>query len=677
MNKHEARQRIQELSEELHYHNYRYYILDDPVISDAEYDRKFRELQNLEEQFPDFRSPDSPTQRVGAPPLDEFETVKHRIPMLSLQNALTVEELRNFDAQVKRALDSRDPVSYVCEPKLDGLAVELVYENGTFVQGSTRGDGFSGENITRNLKTIPYIPLVLQSEEIPVPSLLEVRGEVYMEEADFTKLNARRMEAGEQPFANPRNCAAGSLRQLDPNVTARRNLKIYCYEPGTVEGHAFASHSEFLKTIAQWGFRVNPHIESCDTIDEVVAYYRDMEQRRSDLEYEIDGIVVKVESYALRSELGVRSRSPRWAIAGKFKAQQETSRITDIEASVGRTGAVTPVAHLEPVNIGGVTVSRATLHNQDEIDRKDVRIGDTVLVQRAGDVIPEVVKVIPEERPDGTQPYHLPEQCPVCGGKVIRPEDEAVHRCVNISCPAQVKGHIQHFASKRAMDIEGLGEKVVNQLYEEGLIQDPAGLYHLSKPPLLELERMGDKSARNLLDAIDQSKHPTLSRFLYALGIRNVGEHLANVLERSFGTLKAVRNATKEDLEAIDEIGPIVAESIVDFFSEPRNQQLVDKLLEAGVEPEAGTPERAAESAFTDKTVVFTGALDHFTRPRAQDLVERLGGRATSSVSSNTDFVVAGDNPGSKIDTARDLGVRVLSEADFIDLLPPEARPES
>lgn len=676
MNKDQAGQRIKELSKELHYHSYRYYILDDPVISDAEYDRKFRELQDLEDQFPDLRSPDSPTQRVGAPPLDEFATVEHRIPMLSLENALTVDELRNFDQRVKRGLNARNSVDYVCEPKLDGLAVELIYEDGTFVQGSTRGDGFRGEDITRNLKTIPYIPLVLRSEEIPVPVLLEVRGEVYMDEQDFTRLNEQRLAEDEQPFANPRNCAAGSLRQLDPNITAQRNLKIYCYEPGAIEGHEFDSHSEFLHTIAQWGFRVNPHIESCQTIDEVIEYYHQMEQRRASLEYEIDGIVVKVNNYPHRQELGVRSRSPRWAIAGKFKAQQETTVIKDIEASVGRTGAITPVAHLEPVNIGGVTVSRATLHNQDEIDRKGVRVGDTVLVQRAGDVIPEVVKVIPEKRPKDTEPYHLPEQCPVCGGKVIRPEDEAVHRCVNISCPAQVKGHIRHFASKRAMDIEGLGEKVVNQLYKENLIKDPADLYHLSKSDLVELERMGEKSAQNLLDAIEQSKQTTLSRFIYALGIRNVGEHLANVLESSFGSLDGLLDAGQEELEKIDEVGPTVAHSITDFFSEPRNRTLVDRLLDAGVIPEAETKTEVRENPFTDKTVVFTGSLAHLTRNEAKDLIEQAGGRATSSVSSNTDYVVAGEDPGSKFDDARDLGVRILSETEFIEMLPTTLRPE-
>lgn len=675
MDKSQAAGRIRALSDELHYHNYRYYIKDDPVISDAEYDRKLRELQELEEEFPDLRSPDSPTQRVGAPPLDEFDSVTHRQQMLSLANAFNADEMREFDERIKRALDTNDDIVYVCEPKLDGLAVELVYEDGVFVQGSTRGDGTTGEDITQNLKTIPYIPLKLRDDSLKIPALLEVRGEVYMEESDFEALNEQRLADGEQPFANPRNCAAGSLRQLDPNITAGRNLKIYCYGSGVIEGVSFSSHWEFVQAIPQWGFRVNPMAKTCSTIDEAIDFYRDWEERRNDLDYEIDGIVVKVNEYALRDELGVRSRSPRWAVAGKFKAQQEVTVIEDIEPSVGRTGAVTPVAHLEPVNIGGVTVSRATLHNQDEIDRKDVRIGDTVVVQRAGDVIPEVVKVILDKRPDDTEPYHLPESCPVCGGHVAKIEDEAIHRCQNISCPAQVKGHLKHFASKAAMDIDGLGDKLVEQLFDEELIQDPADLYHLNKDDLIELERMAEKSAQNLLEAIEASKQTTLSRFLYALGIRNVGEHLSRVLEREFGSLENIKSASEEELEAVNEIGPIVAESILNFFDEEQNRRLIDRLLDAGITLE--TPDTPSEQTdiFADKTLVFTGALEHFTRSDAKKLTEQLGGRATSSVSGNTDFVVAGENAGSKLDRARELEVAVLSEDEFIKLLPEELRP--
>jgi len=675
MDKSQAAERIRELRDELHYHNYRYYIEDDPVISDAEYDRKLRELQGLEGEFPDLQSPDSPTQRVGAPPLDEFNTVTHRQQMLSLANAQNTEEIREFDERVKRALGTTENIEYVCEPKLDGLAVELVYEDGVFVQGSTRGDGTTGEDITQNLRTIPYIPLRLRDDSLDIPALLEVRGEVYMEEADFVALNEQRVEDGEQPFANPRNCAAGSLRQLDPNVTAGRNLKIYCYGSGVIEGASFSSHWEFLQTIPGWGFRINSLTTTCSTIDEAIGYYEDIENRRNGLGYEIDGVVIKVNDYELRDELGVRSRSPRWAVAGKFKAQQEVTVIEDIEASVGRTGAVTPVAHLEPVNIGGVTVSRATLHNQDEIDRKDVRIGDTVVVQRAGDVIPEVVKVILDNRPNNTEPYHLPETCPVCGGHVIRIEDEVIHRCQNISCPAQVKGHLKHFASKAAMDIDGLGDKLVEQLFDEDLIHDPADLYHLSEDDLIDLERMAEKSAQNLLAAIDASKQATLARFLYALGIRNVGEHLSRVLEREFGSLKNIRSSSKEELEAVNEIGPIVAESIYNFFSEEQNQALIERLLAAGITLETPDISTDEENIFADKTIVFTGALEHFTRSDAKKLTEQLGGRATSSVSSKTDFVVAGENAGSKLDKARELAITVLTEEEFINRLPKEMRP--
>jgi len=676
MDRSEVKKRINELSEELHYHNFRYYIKDDPVISDAEYDRKLRELQKLEEEFPDLQTPDSPTQRVGAAPLGEFKTVTHRQQMLSLANAMNPDELRDFDSQVKRGLNPDAKVTYVCEPKLDGLAVELVYEDGIFVQGSTRGDGTTGEDITQNLRTIPTIPLKLRDKTLGIPSLLEIRGEVYMEESDFEALNEKRIENGEQPFANPRNCAAGSLRQLDPKLTAERNLKIYCYEPGAVEGHQFKTHRQFLQTIPKWGFRVNPLIQQCKSIDKAIEFYQNMEAQRNDLDYEIDGVVVKVNSYEQRDTLGVRSRSPRWAIAGKFKARQEITTIEDIEASVGRTGAITPVAHLKPVNIGGVTVSRATLHNQDEIDKKDIRIGDTVVVQRAGDVIPEVVKVIEDKRPENTSPYHLPDYCPVCGGNVVRLDDEAVHRCQNLSCPAQVKGRIKHFASKGAMDIDGLGEKLVEQFFEEKLIETPADLYRLSKGDLIELERMGEKSAQNLLDSIENSKQTTLARFLYALGIRNVGEHLARVLEREFGSLDKISEASQDDLEVVNEIGPIVAQSIRSFFEDEHNVKLINNLLDAGIQiKESSIVSAETVDAFTDKTFVFTGALTHFTRSDAKKLVESLGGRATSSVSSKTDYVIIGDNPGSKANNARDLGINILSEDEFIQLLPEGKRP--
>lgn len=669
-----ARSQIQALTDELNYHNYRYYILDDPVISDAEYDRMFRALLKLEQKFPALSQPDSPTQRVGAEPLDAFGTVTHRRQMLSLDNAFDAQELRDFDERIRRGLDGQARIGYICEPKLDGLAVELVYENGVFIEGSTRGDGTTGENITQNLKTIQTIPLRMVEQDLPTPSLLELRGEVYMEEDDFRELNEYRIAMGDQPFANPRNCAAGSLRQLDPSVTAKRKLKIFCYEHGVVEGHRFASHHDFLQTIPQWGFRVNPLTRECAGIDEALGYYRELLDRRNALAYEIDGIVVKVNDYSLRESLGIRSRSPRWAIAGKFPAQQETTRIESIEASVGRTGAITPVAHLEPVGVSGVTVSRATLHNQDEINRKDIRIGDTVIIQRAGDVIPEVVKVIKEKRPDSSEPYRIPDRCPVCGSNVVREEDEAIYRCQNISCAAQVKGHIKHFASKPAMDIDGLGDKLAEQLYDEGIINDPADLYHLAEKDLVPLERMGEKSAGNLVEAIDASRETTLSRFLYALGIRNIGEHLAKVLEREFGSLDDLMQANEEDLLAINEIGPVVAKSLWKFFQEPQNRKLIERLRQSGISMTSSSGQTETDTLFSGKTVVFTGSLTRYSRSEARNIVENLGGRATSSLSSKTDILVAGDNAGSKLRKAEDLNIRIMDEQEFIEILPERLR---
>ena len=657
------KKRIQELRDLIHYHNYRYYVLDDPEISDAEYDRLMRELMELEKEHPELITPDSPTQRVGAPPLEAFETVEHAIPMLSLDNAFDDTEMIEFDQRVKKGLNTTADIEYVCEPKLDGLAVELVYVDGIFTIGSTRGDGYTGENVTQNLKTIKSIPLKLLNPNGKIPERLEVRGEVIMGIKEFEELNREREENGEPPFANPRNAAAGSLRQLDSSITASRPLDIYCYGIGQVVGVSFKTHLESLEALKKYGFKVNPHIRKCLGIQEVLKYHEEMLELREKLPYEIDGIVVKVNDFSFQERLGVRTRSPRWAIAYKFPARQEVTQIVDIIAQVGRTGVLTPVAIMKPVNVGGVEVSRATLHNQDEIDRKDVRIGDWVVVQRAGDVIPEVVKVIKSRRTGQEKPYRLPDKCPVCGSKTVRLEGEVAVRCINIACPAQVKERIYHFASKRAMDIDGLGEKLIDQLVDKGLVKDVSDIYFLTKEQLAGLERMADKSAENILAAIEASKKRSLDRLLYALGIRFVGEHIARVLVKAFGSLENLAKATEEDLMQINEIGPQVAQSVVDFFSREENWRIIERLKQAGVQVE---PVKEQQSNILEgKTFVFTGALKSFTRDEAERIVEELGGRAASSVSRKTDYVVAGESPGSKLDRARALGVTVIDEEEF------------
>ncbi|PIS28903.1 MAG: DNA ligase (NAD(+)) LigA [Candidatus Marinimicrobia bacterium CG08_land_8_20_14_0_20_45_22] len=660
--------KIEELRRQINEANHAYYVLDNPTISDTEYDRLMRELERLESEYPQFITSDSPTQRVGAKPLDEFKTVIHRIPLLSLDNAMDEGEIRDFAQRVMRGLTPSENVLFVAEPKIDGLAVELVYENGVFVSGSTRGDGVTGEDITQNLKTIRSVPLSLRRDKIPAPKLLEVRGEVYMEKNNFVRLNEQQEKEGKPLFANPRNSAAGSLRQLDPQVTAKRPLSIFCYSLGACEGYTFSTHWEFMQTLPQWGFRVNPLIERCTDAEELVAFYRNIESIRDTISYDIDGVVFKVDSLAQQVELGFKSRSPRWAIAGKFKAQQEVTQILDIETSVGRTGAITPVAHFQPVQIGGVTVSNATLHNQDEIDRKDIRVGDWVVVQRAGDVIPQVVKVITERRIGNEKPYRIPPVCPVCGAPVVREEDEAKHRCPNINCPAQIKANIEHFASKRAMDIDGLGDKLVEQLVDQGLIKNVADLYFLSKEQLLVLERMGEKSAQNILEAIQLSRQTTLARFIYALGIRNVGEYTGKLLEKAFGSLEKISSASLDGLTSIEGVGPIVAQSIRHFFEEPANVQTIRRLLEGGVTIQV--IEKTSEaSPIAGKTFVFTGTLATMTREEAKDLVENLGAVASSSVSKKTDFVVVGTDPGSKADKARQLGVKILTEDEFRALI--------
>ena len=659
---------VQSLRDKINDHNYRYYVLNDPLISDSEYDQLFRELENLEQKSPELVTQDSPTQRVGTTPLKSFGTIQHSIPMLSLENAMDEDELRSFYERLQKGLNNKDKISIIAEPKLDGLGVELVYENGFFIHGSTRGDGITGENISQNLKTIPSIPLSLRTNKRNAIQLLEVRGEVFMTKSGFDQLNKTRLTEGLDPFANPRNAAAGSLRQLDSKITSQRPLSIFCYEAGNINGETFNSHKEFLSALKDWGFPVNPEVKVVNNIDEMIVYHSNLENKRNTLPYEIDGTVFKVNKNEQRNVLGARSRSPRWAIAGKFKSQQVTTIVTDIIASVGRTGAITPVAKLNPVNVGGVIVTNATLHNQDEIIRKDVRIGDTVLIQRAGDVIPEIVKVIQGKRSSNTVQYFLPKLCPACEHEVFRPEGEAISRCQNLSCPAQVKGRIEHFISKSALDIDGFGEKLVNQLVDNKMIQTVDDIFKLNFQDLVNLERMAEKSAQNIIDAIDSSKKTTFNRFVYALGIRNVGSHLSKVIERAFNAnINDFINATFEALEKIDEVGPIVAETITRFWKDRSNIDVVESCLALGMKLDSGSELHSKK--LENKIIVFTGTLTQFSRAEANAMTESHGGKSTGSVSKNTDYVVAGNAAGSKLNKAKKLGVAVLTEEEFLKLI--------
>jgi DNA ligase (NAD+) len=667
MEKDTAWKRIADLRNIIEYHNKRYYQQDNPEISDAEYDRLMRELQELEHQYPDDMLPSSPTQRVGVAPLAKFGAFTHPSPMFSLANAFSPEEIIDFDLRIKR-LAGIDNIFYVAEPKLDGLAVNLIYEKGLFTRGATRGDGATGEDVTQNLKTISSLPLKMQNTRSkPIPSFIEIRGEVYIESDSFQKLNRRRIAEGEEPFANPRNAAAGSLRQLDSKITARRPLNVFLYHVGEVKGISFSSHWEVLQTLKNWGFPVNPLIEEEKDIHGCIKYFESMIKKRECLPYEIDGVVLKVNDLLLQETLGNVSRNPRWALACKFPAAQETTVIKDIIVGVGRTGALTPVAIMEPVNVGGVMVSRATLHNEDEIIKKDIRVGDTVVIQRAGDVIPEVVKVIIAKRTGSEKVFKMPTQCPECNSQIVRLEGEVAHRCINLSCPAQIKEHIKHFSSRGGMDIEGLGEKISAQLFDAKVIQDPADLYYLTKDKLLELERHAEKSAQNLIDSIEQSKNPPLDKFIFALGIRNVGEHIAKILASRFGSIENLIHARVEDLTAINEIGPEIAASIIKFFHEPKNIKVMEKFRKAGVKPQK--KEIAAGNALQGKSFVLTGMLESMARNDAKSIIENLGGSIHTSVTKKTTYVVAGSEPGSKLDKARSSGIKIINEEEFLKLI--------
>jgi len=659
--------RIDQLRQQIHYHNHRYYVLDSPEISDAEYDRLFDELSVLEMKYPEVITPDSPTQRVGATPLAEFQTIRHTLPMLSLNKVTSESEFFEFHQRIKALVNaSEKDIKYTVEPKFDGLAVELVYRNGVFILGSTRGDGLVGEDVTQNLRTIKSIPLKLMGAS--QPELLEVRGEIIINKEDFARLNRERETSGDPLFANPRNAAAGSVRQLDSRMTSKRPLRFFTYALGRIEGKDLNTHWESLSYLKTMGFKISQYTELCENIEQVIAFYDKILGLRNDLPYEIDGIVIKLNDFVMQQVAGELSRSPRWAVAWKFPPQQEHTRVKTIIVNVGRTGALTPVALLEPVRVGGVEVSRATLHNEDEIKKKDIRIGDTVIIQRAGDVIPEVVAVIPSKRTGKESVFSMPDRCPICGSRAERPEGEAIYRCTGMACPAQIKETLAHFASKGAMNIDGLGQKYIEQMVEKGIIQDPADMYFLNKEDLMKMERMGDKLAENLLHSIDKSRSPGLTNLIYAFGIRNVGYHLAGVLAKNFKSIDGLMRQSIETLTAIHEIGPIVAQSIHNFFNNPKNMNVIEKLKRGGVlfPVEQG---KIQENPLAGRTFVLTGSLDTFTRDEARQMIEGLGGRVTSSVSKKTDFLIQGKDPGSKYDTALKLGIKRLNENEFKKLV--------
>ncbi|MCC7412825.1 MAG: NAD-dependent DNA ligase LigA [Gammaproteobacteria bacterium] len=670
-----VRRRLEELRRRINDYNHQYFVLDEPTVTDAQYDRELRELRALETQYPELVTGDSPTRRVGAPPASGFTEVVHETPMLSLENAFDEQELRAFDRRVRERLNV-DAAEYAAEAKLDGLAVSLVYLDGMLTRAATRGDGSRGEDVTANVRTIRAVPLRLRGA---APALLEVRGEIYMTHAGFARLNADQAAAGAKTFVNPRNAAAGSLRQLDPAMTARRPLTMFCYALARIEGApAPARHSEALALLATLGLRVSSDVEVLIGVDACLEYYRRMAARRAALGYDIDGVVFKVNAIDAQERLGTVSRAPRWAVACKFPPQEESTRVRAIEIQVGRTGALTPVARLEPVFVGGVTVSNATLHNAAEVGRKDVRAGDTVVVRRAGDVIPEIVAVRTELRPAGTKPFRMPASCPQCGSAVEQVEGEAVYRCSGgLVCPAQRIQALIHFASRRALDIDGLGEKIIEQLVERGDVRDVAGLYSLTRDQLVGLERMGEKSAANLFAAIERSKSTTLARFLYALGIRDVGEATARSLARYFGTLEAIAAADEQSLQAVPDVGPVVAAHVARFFANAENREVLRRVRAAGVRWPAQEPVQPQALPLVGRSFVLTGTLARMTREQASERLRALGARVSSSVSKKTDAVIAGADPGSKVDKARTLGVAVLDEDGFARLLerPGDANP--
>ncbi len=664
-----AAARVRELRTQINHHNYRYHVLDDPEISDAEYDRLLNELKALEAQYPDLITPDSPTQRVGATPVGELDEVVHTTPMLSLDNAFAEEDLLAFDRRVRERLDDIEQVEYSAEPKLDGLAVSFRYEGGRLVLAATRGDGMRGENVTHNVRTIKSVPIELRGKP---PAVLEVRGEVFMPIAGFKAMNERALAKGEKTFVNPRNAAAGSLRQLDPRLAAMRPFDVFFYSVGETQGWKLPPrHSEALEQLKEWGLKISPLLKIVKGVEGCLEYYHDIGKRRSSLPYEIDGVVYKVNRFAQQRELGFVARAPRWAIAHKFPAHEENTVVRGVEFQVGRTGALTPVARLEPVFVGGVTVSNATLHNMDEVQRKDVRIGDTVVIRRAGDVIPEVVKVIVERRPPTARIVELPAKCPVCGSDVEREEGEAVARCTGgLFCAAQRKESLRHFAGRRALDIDGLGSKIIDQLVESELVHTPADLYELKLEQLMNLERMGEKSAAKLIEALERSKQTTLPRFLYALGIRDVGEATAAALAEHFCVLDAIEQASEEQIQEVPDIGPVVAAHVFHFFQQPENRKVIEDLCRHGVKwPPIKRKQSRGEGPLSGKTFVLTGTLDGMSRDEAGDRITALGGKVSGSVSKKTSYVVAGADPGSKLKKAQELGVEVLDEEGLQKLL--------
>ncbi|MFN3739845.1 MAG: NAD-dependent DNA ligase LigA [Thermodesulfovibrionales bacterium] len=663
----EIKAEIKRLVDEVNYHNYRYYVLDSPVISDEEYDRLLKRLKELEERY-NYVLPDSPTQRIGAPPLEKFEKVRHKEPMLSLDNAFNEEDLREFDRRIKRFLGISENVEFTVEPKYDGLAIELSYVKGLLEKASTRGDGYEGEDVTQNIKTIKSIPLKIEGTD--VPEEIDIRGEVYMNIDEFERLNKERERAGEPLFANPRNAAAGSVRQLDPSITEKRKLHLACYGVGAIKGREFKSQIEFIGWLREKRFPVPAIVKTAKNINEVIDIIKEMEAMRERWPFETDGAVIKVNDFSLQKALGVKTREPRWAIAYKFPAHQATTKILDIRASVGRTGVLTPYAIFEPVRIGGVTITRSTLHNWDEMERKDIRIGDTVLVERAGDVIPHVVMVIKEKRTGKEKTFPIPERCPECGSKVVREPEEVAVRCINMNCPAQVQERIIHFASRGAMNIEGLGEKTVELLYSKGLIKNFIDIYKLKKEDLLNLPRFADKSAQNLIDAIEASKHTTLGRFLFAIGILHVGEYVAKVIARHFKDIEDLYNIKMEKLTEIPQIGEKIARSIYEFFNNPENIKTLETMKKTGLR--VTNPDFSGrlkkKGPLDGLTFVITGTLPK-PRKEIEDLIESLGGHVSSSVSKGTSYLIVGEEPGSKLEKAKALGVKTISYEEFLKLI--------